>query len=48
MNVPALSERTLRRDIEKNDISTGSEIQVHLSFALCDIIVFATFYCDSS
>lgn len=28
MNVPALSERTLRRDIEKGDISIGSEIQV--------------------
>ena len=28
VNVPALSERTLRRDIEKTDISTGPEIQV--------------------
>ena len=28
MNVPSLSERTLRRDIEKSEISVGSEIQV--------------------
>lgn len=28
VNVPALSERTLRRDIEKGDISIGSEILV--------------------
>ena len=28
MNVPALSERTLRRDIAKAEVSTGPEIQV--------------------
>lgn len=28
MNVPSLSERTLRRDIARGEISTGSEIQV--------------------
>ena len=28
MNVPALSERTLQRDIAKGGITTGSEIQV--------------------
>ena len=27
-NVPSLSERTLRRDIAKAEVSTGSEIQV--------------------
>lgn len=32
INVPSLSERTLRRDIAKSDISIGSEIQV---FKLC-------------
>ena len=30
VNVPALSERTLRRDIEKGGFSTGSEIQVYM------------------
>ena len=28
VNVPALSERTLRRDIAKAEVSTGPEIQV--------------------
>ena len=28
VNVPAISERTLRRDIEKAEVSTGPEIQV--------------------
>ena len=32
MNVPALSERTIRRDIEKGNVSTGPEIQVCMSF----------------
>ena len=27
MNVPALSERTLQRDIEKGDFSSGPEVQ---------------------
>jgi hypothetical protein len=30
VNVPALSKRTLRRDIEKNAVSTGPEIQIHI------------------
>ena len=30
MNVPGLSERTLRRDIEKSDFSPGPEIQVSM------------------
>lgn len=39
MNVPALSERTLRRDIEKSTFSTGPEIQVayHYRTAKCGI-----------
>lgn len=28
VNVPALSERTLRRDIAASDFTTGSEVQV--------------------
>ena len=28
MNIPGLSERTLRRDIAKSDVTTGPEIQV--------------------
>ena len=28
MNVPALSERTLRRDIETSGFTTGPEVQV--------------------
>ena len=28
MNVPALSERTMRRDIASTDITIGSDIQV--------------------
>lgn len=28
VNVPSLSERTIRRDIEKSDISVGPQIQV--------------------
>ena len=28
VNIPSLSERTLRRDIAKAEISTGPEIQV--------------------
>ena len=38
MNVPALSERTLRRDIEKGVFSTGSEIQVPLLLC-CSTVV---------
>ncbi len=30
VNVPALSERTLRRDISRSGVSTGSQIQVHV------------------
>ena len=28
MNVPALSERTLRKDIASTDVTTGSDIQI--------------------
>ena len=28
MNIPGLSERTLRRDIAESDITTGPQIQV--------------------
>ena len=30
MNIPALSERTLRRDIASGEFTTGPEIQVWL------------------
>ena len=32
MNVPALSEHTVRRDIEKGSVFTGPEIQVCMNF----------------
>lgn len=31
MNVPALSERTLRRDIEASGFTIGSEVQVRVN-----------------
>ena len=43
VNVPALSERTLRRDIEKGDFSTGTEIQVNNLYASISIF-YSTLY----
>ena len=33
VNVPALSEQTIRRDIVRSDVSTGPEIQVRYMHA---------------
>lgn len=40
MNVPALSERTLQRDLEKGSFSTGSEIQVYSIILLLSVCEF--------
>ena len=39
VNVPSLSERTIRRDIEKSDISVGPQIQVCIIHKNPDVLL---------
>lgn len=41
VNIPALSERTIRRDIASSDFTTGPEIQVCLEmYVVCIVHYF--------